>query len=159
MGKDTVGKLSYELLRGDDYADHSVGEQMSEQLKDYESNIYQCVDRGKADYTGDFYIVVITKRERLMPNVMRQYFFHRLSCPTPDYDQTLYKYNRKDDQIEFVWVVPAKPVVEEMRDNRTQMDLSLQELLKFVLDFCDGTLDQKARSLNNEPLIKKEMVI
>jgi hypothetical protein len=153
--RDTVGKLSSELLQTDTYADHSAGEQMQEQLKDYETNVFDCVARGKTCYSTDFYVVVITKRERLMQNVIRHYFFHRSTCPTPDYDQTVYKYNKKDDSIEFMWVIPAKPIVEELNAHKTEVDLSVSQLLKFVLEFVDGTLDKKARALNGEIIIVK----
>jgi hypothetical protein len=153
MGRETVGKLSSELLQRDTYADHSAGEQMEAQLVNYESNVFDRVAHGKATYPGDFYIVVIAKREKLMPNTFRLYYFHRLTCPTPDYDQTVYRYIRADDRVEFLWVVPAKPVIQEMIANRLELDSSVSQLLKFVLEFVDGTLDRKARLLNGESLI------
>ena len=158
MARDTVGKISAELLQKDTYADHSAGEQMQEQLREYESNVYDCVASGKSIYSGDFFVVVITKRERLMPNVMRNYFLHRLSCPSPEYDQTLYHYHRADDNLEFVWVIPSIVAVKDMVKHKHNLDMSFYQLLKFVLEFLDGTLEAKARILNNEPLIKKEMV-
>lgn len=150
MERETIGKLSSELLQQDTYAGYSAGEQMQEQLSDYERNLFDCIARGKASYPRDFYIVVITKRERLMPNVLRHYFLHRISCPTPDYDQTVYKYIHKDEKLDFLWVVPAKPVIEELSMNKFDVDASVYELLKFVLEFLDGTLDKKARLMNDE---------
>lgn len=153
MERDTVGKLSTELLQKDVYADYTAGEQMQEQLSDYENNIFECVNRGKVDFAGDFYVVVITKRERLMQNVLRHYFFPRISCPTPDYDQTVYRYIKTDEHLEFMWVIPNKQSCFDIRDNRLSLDLSQNQLLQFVLDFLDGTLDKKARALNNEPIV------
>lgn len=153
MGRETVGKLSSELLQRDTYADHSAGEQMQAQLVHYESNIFDRVAHGKATYAGDFYVVVVAKREKLMPNTFRLYYFHRLTCPTPDYDQTVYRYIRADDNLEFVWIVPAKPVIKEMIANRLDLDSAVSQLLMFVLQFVDGTLDRKARMLNGESLI------
>jgi hypothetical protein len=153
MERDTVGKLSAELLQQDVHGDHSVGEQMHEQLGDYEKNILDCIDRGKTDFPGDFYIVVITKREKLMPNVLRHYFFPRISCPTPDYDQVLYKYYHSDDRIELVWVVPDKYACADLKANAINLDPQLTDLLQFVLDFSDGTLDKKARALNGEIIV------
>lgn len=161
MARDTVGKLSAELLQKDTYADHSAGEQMQEQLRDYESYVYDCVAGGKNIYSGDFFVVVITKRERLMPNVMRNYFLHRLSCPSPDYDQTLYKYNRKDENLEFIWVIPSIVAVKDMIKHKHDLDISFYKLLQFVLEFLDGTLEAKAQLLNKEiPMqsIKKEIM-
>ena len=92
MVKDTVGKISRDLLLKEDKNDHSVIEQMQEQLSDYETNVAQAVAEGKRIYSGTFYLVVITKKEPLMQNVLRNYFFHRETCPTPDYDQATYRY-------------------------------------------------------------------
>ena len=153
MKRDTVGKLSSELLQSDTHADHSAGEQMQEQLADYEKNVLERVDHGKTVYPADFYLVVIAKREKLMPNAFRLYYFHRLSCPSPDYDQTVYKYHRSDDMLEFLWVVPAKLVIKEMIAHKHELDPSVYQLLKFVIEFMDGTLDKKARELNGEPLV------
>lgn len=158
MGRDTVGKLSSELLQQDVYGDQSAGEQMREQLREYESNIAECINSGKNSFSGDFFVVVITKRERLMPNVIRNYFFSRISCPSPDYDQTVYHYHRSDDHLEFIWVLPSMVAVKDLLRHRHELDTSFFGLLKFVLSFLDGTLEARARTLNNEPLVKKEMV-
>jgi len=55
-----------------------------------------------------FYVCVITKKERLMDNVLRNYFLARSTCPTPQYDQTVYKYHRDSGAIQFLWVLPSK---------------------------------------------------
>lgn len=153
MAKDTVGRVSSELLQRDTDTDHSVTEQMQEQLSDYERNILDCVDRSKINFAGDFFVVVITKRERLMQNVLRHYFFARESCPTPHHDQTLYKYHKNDDRLEFLWVIPDKNACTDLKDNSLYLDPSLNELLQFVLDFSDGTLDKKAAALNGEIIV------
>lgn len=158
MERETVGKLSAELLQKEERPDHSAFEQMQEQLTGFEDHVHATVDSGKAAYAGDFYVVVVTKRERLMQNVLRNYFFTRISCPTPEWDQTVYKYHRKDERLEFLWVVPSKHACADLIANKLDIDLSLSQLLKFVLDFEDGTLDNLARTLNNEPIIKKELV-
>lgn len=153
MERETIGKLSAELLQQDTHGDHSVGEQMSEQLSDYEKNILICIARGKSDFPGDFYVIVITKREKLMPNVLRHYFFPRISCPTPDNDQTLYKYHRSDDKIEFIWTVPDKKAIKDLKAHAVDLDPSFKELLRFALEFSDGTLDKKARAMNGEIIV------
>ena len=153
MGRDTVGKLSSDMLQDDIYGDITSGDQMREQLREYEDNIADTVARGKADYSGDFFVVVITKRERIMSNVIRNYFFSRQSCPSPDYDQTVYHYHRADEHLEFVWVVPSPVAVKDIIKHRHDLDTSLFGLLKFVLEFLDGSLEAKARSLNGETII------
>jgi hypothetical protein len=145
--REKVGKISYDLWNKKPEAADAI-EQMREQLTDYDKNIAECIERGKKDHPQDFYIVVITKRERLMPNVFRNYFTNRLSCPTPDYDQTVYKYTKLDQSVEFIWVVPSKQTCLYMMSN--PLEIREKELLHFVIDFANGTLGKKALVLNNE---------
>ena len=151
--KDTVGKLSSELLQQDVYGDITAGDQMQEQLRDYERFLFECLASGKNQYAADFYVVVVTKRERLMPNVFRNYFISRQSCPTPNYDQTVYKYHRKDDHLEFLWTLPSVVGIKNMLEHRHHLDPSLYTLLRFVLEFSDGSLDKKAQLFNNEEML------
>ena len=158
MTRDTVGKISNDLIIKSADNTHSAHEQMQECLTDYDANINQCIIDHKLKFTGDFYIVVITKKERLMDNVLRNYFTARLSCPTPDYDQTVYKYTRKDDAIEFMWVIPSKDACITLKDNFLLIPSEERELLKFVLDFSDGTLFELAKKLNGEESLLSPML-
>lgn len=149
MTKETVGKISSDLLQKESATRDPI-ELEREMHKDYERNVWECVDRSKKEFNGDFYVVVVTKKERLMPNVLRNYFMGRNSCPTPEYDQTVYKYSRNDDHIEFLWVVPSKDTCELMRDNALQIADDEKGLLYYVLSFYDGSLLKKSKQLNRE---------
>ena len=153
MTKETVGKLSSDLLAKQVDDTHSAHEQMLEQLSEYEKNIEICVENSKKDYpVGDFYVVVINKKERLLANVLRNYFYGRYSCPTPDWDQIVYKFHRKDEQLEFLWVIPSKDTCEAMTLDPLGVPAEERELLDFVLSFNDGTLLRKSKQLNGEAL-------
>src|SRR3990167_4938546 len=90
------------------------------------------------------------KKEPLMPNVIRNYFYGRLSCPTPDYDQTVYFYDQESDIIEFLWVIPSKDACLYLKENALLVDPAESQLLRFVLDFADGTLFAIAKTRNRE---------
>jgi len=147
--KKTVGAHSLELSKKDP-GTHSAIDQMREQLKDYEKNIHECVQSHLGKFEDDFYVICLTKKERLMQNVLRGYFFARQSCPTPDYDQSVYKYHRADAKLEFLWVVPCDDVVNYMKNNPTLVDTDKYGLLDFVLKFADGSLLRLSKKLNNE---------
>jgi hypothetical protein len=149
MTKKTVGQLSTELIQKEPETRSPI-EQMRESLTDYEKNIHECVDRGKKEFPNNFFVVVLTKKERLMPNVLRNYFTCRISCPTPNYDQTVYKYDRQLDLVEFIWTIPDRETCHLLRDNAVNVVKSERELLKFVLDFSDGTLYKLCKLLNGE---------
>lgn len=148
--KKTVGAHSYDLMLKNDKIDHSAQEQASEQLNDYEKGIQECYQRGAKKYHDRFFIVVLTKKERLMQNVLRHYFFPRHSCPTPKYDQAVYIADPQSGTIQFLWVVPAKDVCYYLRDNALNVNKEQKDLLSFVLDFFDNTLLNKAKTLNGE---------
>jgi hypothetical protein len=157
MERPTVGQVSSDLLQRDVYGDITAGEQMREQLAEYEQFLHECVSSGKAQYSGDFFVVVLTKRERLMANVFRNYFFARQSCPTPSYDQTVFHYHREGDELEFLWTLPNPAAIKNLLVHKHELDPSCFELLRMVLAFLDGDLDKKAQVLNGETLLKKEM--
>lgn len=150
MKKKTVGKLALELAQKAYDDTHTAHDQMEESLSDWDKNIFECIDKSKKDYAGDFYLVVITKKERLLTNVLRNYFMTRVSCPTPDYDQAVYRYNKKDESLDFLWVIPSKDACLMLKDNAILIMPEERQLLQFVLDFADGSLFQLAKKLNGE---------
>ena len=150
MTRDTVGKISSDLIVKSVDNTHSAEEQMREQLIDYDRNILECINIHKNIFFGSFFVVVTTKKERLMQNVIRNYFFARQSCPSPEWDQTVYKYDPSKEEIEFLWVIPSKDTCEYMIKNALEIDPSEHELRRFVLEFSDGSLLRQAKKLNGE---------
>ena len=148
--RETVGKIATELKKNEKYNTHSPIEQMREQLSEYDENIHNYLEDGKREREGDFFVVVLTKKERVLDNVLRNFFFHRYTCPTPEWDQAVYKYHRASDHLEFLWVVPSRDTCMYMTENALSINKDQRELLNFVLDFNDGTLLQKAKEFNGE---------
>lgn len=147
--KKTVGEISSELKQKEAPTRDPI-ELQREMHKDYEKNIIQCALDNKKHYDSDFYIVVITKRERLLENVIRNYFLARSSCPTPDYDQAVYKYEMAKDRILFLWVIPCKDAVDMLTKYAREVVPEERQLLDFVLKFNDGTLLAWSKKLNGE---------
>jgi len=147
--KKTVGAHSLELSKRAPDAQNAI-DQMREQLTDYDKNIHECVRSNKGKYDKEFYVVVLTKKERLMQNVLRGYFFARRSCPTPDFDQAVYRYTKNGDNLEFLWVIPSAQDVNLMKNNVSAVPTNQYALLAFVLKFVDGTLLEFAKKQNNE---------
>jgi hypothetical protein len=109
----TVGSKSLELMQKND--SYEAGEIMQEALKKYTDNIIECIDRHKNKYEeSEFYICVQTKRERLLQNVVRNFFYARRTRPEPGYDMACYKYTKKDEKLEFLWAIPDDQTVDEL---------------------------------------------
>ena len=138
---------------------HSVEEQMKEQLKDYEFNVEMAVKDGKSKFNEDFYVIVLTKKERLMENVIRNYFLTRSTCPTPEWDQAVYRYTVPTDSLKFLWVIPSKDACAYLKDQALSIDKEERPLLNFVLAFEDDSLFRMAKTMNGEedfsPLLAK----
>lgn len=152
----TVGKHSYELQQKDEKINpidlqRAVHEGNTDD-DSYENQVRLAVDRGLQDYEGDFYVVVLFKKERLMVNVVRQYFFPRKTCPRPEYDQVVYKYHRHSHSLKFMWVIPDKLSCETLPLHKNFLPDDQKEFLKFVLDFNSGELDKISDRMNIEDM-------
>ncbi len=148
--KQTVGALSQELLAKDPETTDAVELQREMQYSTFEEEFYTALDRAKKKYASDFYIVILNQRFRIFSNVIRTYFVDRLSCPTPDYDQAVYRFERKSERIEFLWVIPDINTCRDIYYGAFLMNPEHRQLFNFVSDFYDGTLLEKCKILNQE---------
>jgi len=147
--KKTVGAHALELMQKTPEK-ISVIDQQQAMTEDYMKNLFEAVDNGYVKFAGNFYVTVITKQEKLMPNVFRNYFASRSTCPTPDYDQTVFRYNREKGQIEYIWTIPTKDACLHLLANRLQVVEEEKELLGYVLAFQSGKLAEVALKFNGE---------
>jgi|SRR5579872_6760352 len=149
MNKKTVGKISTELKQQPTLP-ITVIDQQRKMQEDYIKELITACERGRKKYTGDFFIQIETKKETLLDNVIRNYFIDRKSCPTPNYDQSVYKYNSKTEQIEFVWIVPDRGTCHHFLENINYIVPEERELLEFVIKFSNGDLFKLCKVYNNE---------
>lgn len=153
--KKTVGAYAYELQQKEDPKINPIELQREihkghSSEDSFESQVRYAVKRGEEENSDDFYVVVLFKKERTMKNVVRQYFFPRESCPTPEYDQIVYHYFPKDQKLEMLWVVPDKQSTLTLPFMAAKLPPEQQELIGFVKDFNSGKLDQICELLNKE---------
>lgn len=139
MERKTVGKISQELLLKPDRKQGVIDTQR-EMNKEFIPGLEECVRRHK-HWDKPFYVVVINKRERLMVNVIRQYFLARKTLPTPDYDQSVFKYTPATGDLEFLWVVPDIQTVTLLAHNMIDIPNEQFELAGFCRLFEQGQLD------------------
>lgn len=118
--------------------------------RSYEDQVQEAVKRGCKNFEEDFFVVVLFKKERLLQNVLRQYFFPRISCPTPQYDQVVYKYEKKKEKISFIWVIPDIQSCRHIPDFGPLLPEEQQQFVQFIRDFRWGRLDKLCAKLNGE---------
>lgn len=166
MSKQTVGSIASELqLKTPDSNDPIEIQRATE--REYIHNLEWCAQhalkrvdcstikgheecKNREALDGDFFVVALLKKEKLLQNVLRNYFVATKDCPTPTYDQTLYRYNKKKEQLEFQWVVPDRDTCETLHENKDIVVPAERGLLQFILDYYDGTLLRKCKKFNGE---------
>lgn len=157
--KDTVGAIASSLMQ-QKQEKISVQEQQEAMQSEYMKNLVDAVDRGYKKYPGNFFVEVQTKNEPLLPNVFRNYFIDRVSCPTPNYDQSVFRYNREKGEVEYIWTIPSRDACHHIKNNAMEIVREEQQLLRFVLMFDNGTLFLMCKKFNGEeldsPLLTKE---
>ena len=125
----------------------------------FEYQIFECLDRGRHMWPGeDFFIEVQIKKERLLQNVVRQYFIPKRACPSPQFDQIVYHYQARDESITFLWVIPDWGTVEKLCAFGGFVTKEQNDLIQFCRDFKSGELLKKAMVLNKENIDGKVIV-
>jgi len=160
--REKVGKLSVDLLLSKENEQaNSIDIEEEAHVKNdkFLKGLHECKDRGMNQFPKDFYIVHLVQRPAVYKNVIREYFFPRESCPTPDYDQSVWRYIRHDDVLEYLWTIPQREICIEFKDHALEIPKEQQWLLKMILEFADGTLYKMARELNGEGEFDKKIII
>lgn len=142
--KPTVGEEAYKRLLNPDSSQGIIDTQR-EIDKEYFTELESCVKsvKGKTGFEGDFFITILLKKERLMENVIRRYFIPRMSLPTPDYDQTVWRYN-SSGSLEFIWVIPDHNTCQEVFHHPEKVPNDEKQLAYMINSFMKGTLYHEA---------------
>jgi len=158
--RENAGKVIRDhLVKNWDQTDGSTpNEQAEERMKNYRKELIKCVEDNKKIFTGDVWVDVQKKTEKIgMGKAHRNYFFAKQACPSPTNDQDVFRYNRKEDRIEYIWSVPDEASCRDMINNALLVPPEKKELLGYVIDFREGRLLQRAKELNGE--VKESPVI
>lgn len=99
---------------------------------------------------GDFYIEVISITDSILTNVIKNYFVPRKTCPTPCFDQTVYKFDSNREDIFYIWTVPDKEICYEFIHNPDKVHPKEKELAKMIFMYFNGELLRLAKKFNGE---------
>jgi len=99
----------------------------------------------------DFYVVLLFKVERI-GQAPRTLSFARLSCPTPVYKQSVWKYHCAGGSLEFLWSIPDAILYHHIIKNAPKYleDKETVDLAKYVLLMESGELLQWIKKQNGE---------
>lgn len=135
-----VGKAAHDLLLKKDLKQGIVDTQR-EVDKTYFEECQKCINsKPHCEWKEPWFLVVIYKKERLLENVIRRYFFGRQTLPTPDYDQTVWRFYPTSGNLEYCWTIPDKNTCMWIYSNLNNIPSEHEHLAKFVVDFIDSNL-------------------
>jgi len=112
--------------------------------------LVELIEQDKKKTDKDFFVEVCIRMNPLMPGVPEYYMKSRYTCPTPFPDRAAFHYDRKKDDIFFLWHVPSLQECDYYINNMLSLRPDEKEALQNVLDYRDGTLLRRAKLLNGE---------
>lgn len=150
----TAGELAVQALK-DHNPDQTVEDTSRAMHKGYLDEIRKVTERSPAKtWTDPYYIVVITKKEKILYNVIRRYFFARKSMPTPTWDQTVFRYEPKKGDLFYLWTIPDPETAAWLASFPQDAPEGYEKLIEFVRDFASDRLYQRFhRKWHNEEYI------
>ena len=138
-------------------------ELMEQLVSTYPDQIWICVDRAKELFKSnpnrDFFVSSALKQEPLTPKIWKNQFFPSLECPRPYLNFTVYKYHRKTDELELIWCLPDRETLNHYYNNRHLASPQDFVLLKYCIEYKDGSLWKRMKALNNETEDKPSLII
>ncbi len=147
-------KLRQEELR---YLSNSMGDDRMKKL------YAVAQETARQDYflNVDFYIVLVPTNERTAQMDPADFYFVRRSCPTPAYNQNVFKYHVSDKSLEFLWSIPRKARYWQLYANRNKYmtDPVMKSRTSFVVMMESGKLLEWVAQENGEDLSKPKAVI
>ena len=133
----TVGSEAQKLLALPDQRQPIV-DTMEEMAKEFLENLRICVNR--YDWKEPFYVCVVAKKERLMENVIRHYFYGRQTRPAPTYDLACFEYNPSTGDLKFHWCIPDADTCAYLMLNGHTLGKEHQDLCEMVKLYSEGKL-------------------
>ncbi len=102
-------------------------------------------------------MVLVTNKERLMQGI-RSLVITRISCPTPVYSQSVWKYKRSTSELEYLWTIPGQALYMFILGNATKFlnDPETRQIAQYVLLMESGEMLEWVKRENGN---KKDAVI
>ena len=147
-----VGQAALDILAHDN-PDQTVEQTLDAFGPDYARQMEECIDTNKTKFKDPFYILVLTKKEPWISNVLRNYFVGRQTPPHafqmmeeyPNHTKTLYIVNARKGQVKLLWSLPGFADCITVAKNP---HLYSPELVTWIGDCFSRKLDREAYSFD-----------
>lgn len=149
----TAGQLYMEAQKSErPETDQDLLDTQKPASRTYLDELFTNITKGKELYPQKpcFFIEVFTRQDKIMVMTMVSTFIPRITCPTPTFNQTVYRYIRTEDVLEYIWTIPSNERCLYYLQNPIGKSEGESALIGFVHDLKDGTLEKIAQELNHE---------
>lgn len=126
-----------------DSLDHS-----NEINKNEDAKLHEKYKEGLKKYPNkDFYIYCLLRSDPMLPTSYAAVWGTRRICPTPSFDQVLFKYMKKIKALYIMWSIPnVKSCVRYMNIPIKELRTAEREQYeKWVIPFYNGELEKLAK--------------
>lgn len=153
MNKKTYGQIITEFNEKKDNNDNSFPECNGPLERDIIKNLHNTVNHALKQSVyrlRDFYVVMLSKKE--IGGSVRSFFFARLSCPTPVYRQSVWKYHHISGGFEYLWTIPGGLLYHHIIGNKVRYLESKEynQLAQYVIAMESGDLMAWVKKENGE---------
>lgn len=154
--KKTYGQIIEEVRQKNLQMEDDVIEYRKEMERQVLIDIDQTIDKAKSTalYSNkDFYVVLLIKKERI-GQTPRFLTLARLSCPTPVYKQSVWKYRHVSGIKEFLWTIPDSILYHHILRNTPKYinDPECADIAKYVVLMESGELLDWVKRENGEKI-------
>lgn len=138
--RNTIGTEAVQLAqKGDERIEARDIQQEAD--KEYFEEIYKAAQAKPAcNWRQPFYIVVQITKPGYLVNVIRRRFFARQTLPTPQPDQTVWRYDPRTTDLEYLWTLPDLDAINEISMNRQWLRDEDKMLGEIVVDYLNKSL-------------------
>lgn len=110
--------------------------------------IFTALERGLKMFSANIIYVVLIRIFDKPSKTIRNKYMPTTICPTPTFNQAVFRYDRTDGKFELLWTLPGMEICNYFLRNEQHLDKQQKELLKFVHDFKNGSLDRMQYECN-----------
>lgn len=122
-----------------------------ERLKNLQDTAYDASKR--VPYEGnDFYLVLVKTNQQDALRKPLDRIFARLSCPSPGYNQDVFKYHNQTGTLEYLWSIPRKHRYWKIYNDLPKylQNKETRRLASFVASMESGQLLEWIKKENGE---------
>lgn len=109
----TAGQLIIE--KGNPNPKQEIVDTSEEMFKTYYNEVLKCAESfEKLGHHNPFYIVVTTKVEKALGDTIHNWFYARVTIPTPQWSQTVWRWSPAKGDLMLLWTLPPENAAKNL---------------------------------------------